>query len=126
MTDFPSSYFFYNEQKNSCKLASCKVLKCSRVCVKFRVSVVSAKGHFLLAPLRLGGGGGVGGCHFCLLVKKGDDAKKICMMWADMKKKMPLLKYPLPSPISVNIINAALAIKQTVSQLRERINADQE
>ena len=69
----------------------------------------------------------MGGCHFCLLVKKGDDAKKICMMWADMKKKkMPLLKYPLPSPTSVNIINAALAIKQTVSQLRERINADQE
>ena len=29
----------------------------------------------------------MGGCHFCLLVKKGDDAKKICMMWADMKKK---------------------------------------
>ena len=53
--------------------------------------------------------------------------KKKCMMWADMKnKKMPLLKYPLPSPTSVNIINAALAIKQTVSQLRERINADQE
>ena len=100
------------------------MLKCSQVCVKFRVSVVSAKGHFLLAPLRLGGG--VGGCHFCLLVKKGDDAKKICMMWADMKKKMPLLKYTLPSPTSVNIINAALAIKQTVSQLRERINADQE
>ena len=39
---------------------------------------------------------------------------------------MPLLKYPLPSPTSVNLINAALAIKQTVSQLRERINADQE
>ena len=105
------------------------MLKCSRACVKFRVSVVSAKGHFLLAPLRLGGGGGAGGwggCNFCVLVKKGGGAKKICMMWADMKKKMPLLKYPLPSPTSVNIINAALAIKQTVSQLRERINADQE
>ena len=42
------------------------------------------------------------------------------------RKKMPFLKYPFPSPTSVNIINAALAIKQTVSQLRERINADQE
>lgn len=52
--------------------------------------------------------------------------KKICTMWADIYKKIPLLKYPLPSPTSVNIINAALAIKQTVSQLRERINADQE
>ena len=48
-------------------------------------------------------------------------------MWGDMKEKKCLfLKYPLPSPTSVNIINAALAIKQTVSQLRERINADQE
>ena len=42
------------------------------------------------------------------------------------RKKMPFLKYPFPSPTSVNIINSALAIKQTVSQLRERINADQE
>ena len=41
-------------------------------------------------------------------------------------KKMPFLKYPFPSPTSVNMINSALAIKQTVSQLRERINADQE
>ena len=71
MTDFPSSYFFYNEQKNSCKLASCKVLKCSRVCVKFRVSVVSAKGHFLLAPLRLGGGGGGGGVSFLSFGQEG-------------------------------------------------------
>ena len=36
-----------------------------------------------------GGWWGGGGCHFCLLVKKGDDAKKICMMWADMKKNAP-------------------------------------
>ena len=42
------------------------------------------------------------------------------------RKKMPFLKHPFPFPTSVNIINAALAIKQTVSQLRERINADQE
>ena len=69
----------------------------------------------------------VGGFHFCLLVKKGDDAKKkMYDVGGYEKKKMPLLKYPLPSPTSVNIINAALAIKQTVSQLRERINADQE
>ena len=75
----------------------------------------------------MGGGGGWWDCHFCHLVKRGDvKKKKICTMWADIYKKIPLLKYPLPSPTSVNIINAALAIKQTVSQLRERINADQE
>ena len=73
-------------------------------------------------------GGGYGGCHFCLLVKKADDAKKKKKydVGGHERKKMPFLKYPLPSPSSVNIINAALAIKQTVSQLRERINADQE
>ena len=38
-------------------------------------------------------GGGYGGCHFCLLVKKADDAKKkICMMWGDMKEKNALFK----------------------------------
>ena len=73
-------------------------------------------------------GGGYGGCHFCLLVKKANDAKKKNMydVGGHERKKMPFLKYPFPSPTSVNIINAALAIKQTVSQLRERIDADQE
>ena len=73
-------------------------------------------------------GGGYGGCHFCLLVKKADDADDANMydVGGHERKKMPFLRYPFPSPTSVNIINAALAIKQTVSQLRERINADQE
>ena len=47
-------------------------------------------------------GGGYGGCHFCLLVKKADDAKKKNMydVGGHERKKMPFLKYPFPSQFS--------------------------
>ena len=72
--------------------------------------------------------GGVGAVIFVFWSRRRMMQKKKNMydVGGHERKKMPFLKYPFPSPTSVNIINAALAIKQTVSQLRERINADQE
>lgn len=72
-------------------------------------------------------GGGMGAVIFVFWSRRRMMQKKnMYDVGGHERKKMPFLKYPFPSPTSVNIINAALAIKQTVSQLRERINADQE
>lgn len=71
-------------------------------------------------------GGGMGAVIFVFWSRRRMMQKNMYDVGGHERKKMPFLKYPFPSPTSVNIINAALAIKQTVSQLRERINADQE
>ena len=69
----------------------------------------------------------VGGIVIFVIWSRGGCKKKNCMMWADMKKNAPFkISSALPYFSKHNKCSLVLAIKQTVSQLRERINADQE